>query len=52
MLFAALSAVVQTDIKRIVAYSSIEHINLSMVGLALCSTVSVVGAYAIILAHG
>lgn len=52
ILFAALSALVQTDIKRIVAYSSIEHINLSIIGLALCSTTSVAGAYMIILAHG
>lgn len=52
MLFAALAATVQTDMKRIVAYSSIEHINLAIIGLALCSTISVVGSYVIMLAHG
>jgi len=52
MLFASIAAITQTDIKRIVAYSSIEHINLSIIGLALCSTTSVMGAYAIMLAHG
>lgn len=52
ILFAALSAIVQTDIKRIVAYSSIEHINLSMLGLAIFTSTSVIGSYVIIIAHG
>ncbi len=52
ILFAALSAAVQTDIKRIVAYSSIEHMNLSMLGLALFSSTSAIGSYIIIIAHG
>lgn len=52
ILFAALSAAVQTDIKRIVAYSSIEHMNLSMLGLALFSSTAAIGSYIIIIAHG
>lgn len=52
ILFAALSAIVQTDMKRIVAYSSIEHMNLSILGLAIFTSTSVIGSYVIIIAHG
>lgn len=52
MLFAAFSALVQTDLKRIIAYSSIEHINLSLIGLLTGTAVSAGGAYILILAHG
>ena len=50
--FASLCAVTQSDLKRIIAYSSIEHINLGIAGLALGGTLASTGSYVIIIAHG
>lgn len=50
--FASLCAITQSDIKRIIAYSSIEHINLGIAGLAFGGTVASTGSYVIIIAHG
>lgn len=50
--FASFCAVTQSDLKRIIAYSSIEHINLGIAGLALGSTVASSGSYVIMIAHG
>lgn len=52
MLLSSYAALAQTDIKRIVAYSSIEHINLAMLGLFLGKSITVTGAYSLIVAHG
>jgi len=49
---ASLICTRQTDCKSLVAYSSVAHIALVLVGLVISSTLSVGGAVVIIVAHG
>ena len=54
ILFSSLIAIAQSDLKRIVAYSSISHINLSVLGLLLGSATpnATLGGILIFVAHG
>lgn len=52
ILLSAVAALAQTDMKRIVAYSSIEHMNLSIIGLFIGTDLAVTGSYGLIIAHG
>jgi NADH-quinone oxidoreductase subunit M len=49
---AALVAMVQTDVKRIVAYSSVSHLGFVMLGIWAGTVEAVQGAIIIMLAHG
>ena len=50
--FASLSAFRQTDLKRIVAYSSIAHMNLIVLGIFSFTHEGLEGAFFLMLAHG
>jgi NADH-quinone oxidoreductase subunit M len=50
--YGAMIAVVQKDIKRLVAYSSISHLGFVMLGIAALTTQGVDGAVYVMLAHG
>lgn len=52
MIFAALMAISQSDLKRIVAYSSIAHMNFSLLGLLSMSDRAIVGGTILFIAHG
>lgn len=52
IVFAAFVAFVQTDIKRIVAYSSISSMGLVLLGLCSLNAVGITGAVLLMLAHG
>jgi NADH:ubiquinone oxidoreductase subunit 4 (subunit M) len=52
MIFVSLTALYQTDLKRIIAHSSIEHMNLSLLGLVMGTPVSLTGGFILMLAHG
>jgi len=52
VLFGALAAIAQKDIKRMVAYSSIGHMGYVMLGCATATPLSLVGAIAQMVSHG
>jgi NAD(P)H-quinone oxidoreductase subunit 4 len=52
VLYGALSAIAQTDIKRMVAYSSIGHMGYMLVAAAAGTELSVLGAVSQMIAHG
>jgi len=52
VIFAALMAISQSDLKRIVAYSRIAHMNFSLLGLLSLSDRSIVGGTILFIAHG
>jgi NADH-quinone oxidoreductase subunit M len=52
VIFAALMAISQSDLKRIVAYSSIAHMNFSLLGLLSMSDRAVIGGTILFIAHG
>lgn len=52
VLYASFAAIRQTDLKRIIAYSSVAHMNLIVVGLFCFSIFGVVGAIFQSLSHG
>ncbi|MGB7414271.1 MAG: proton-conducting transporter membrane subunit, partial [Thermosynechococcaceae cyanobacterium] len=52
VIYGALSAIAQSDIKRMVAYSSIGHMGYIMVAAAAENTLSVTGAIAQMVSHG
>ena len=52
VLYASLTAIRQTDIKRIVAYSSIAHMNLIVIGLFSFTLVGLDGALLQTISHG
>jgi NADH-quinone oxidoreductase subunit M len=52
ILIAAVAAAVQIDIKRIVAYSSIVHINIGILGVFTLTQEGGVGGLIIIISHG
>ncbi|MCT0202414.1 NuoM family protein [Synechococcus sp. CS-603] len=51
-LYGALNAIAQTDMRRLVAYSSLGHMGLLMLAISAASPLSLQGAMAQILAHG
>jgi NADH-quinone oxidoreductase subunit M len=52
IVYGALVSLVQPDMKKLVAYSSVSHLGFVMLGIAAFSTVSVVGAVYQMLNHG
>jgi NADH-quinone oxidoreductase subunit M len=52
VIFAALMAISQSDLKRIVAYSSIAHMNFSLLGLMSITDRAIVGGIVLFIAHG
>lgn len=52
MLYGAFIALVQDDAKRIIAYSSLSHLGLILVGIFSFNTLAIVGAGVYIIAHG
>ena len=47
-----MSAAIQSDIKRVIAYASIGHMNLCVMGLFSFSVISFSGSIALMIAHG
>ena len=52
VLYASLTAICQSDIKKIIAYSSIAHMNISIIGLCAGSIVSMCGSIFLMFSHG
>lgn len=52
VIYAGLTALRQTDIKKIIAYSSIAHMNLAMLGIISNDLLSLEGAIMMMIAHG
>lgn len=52
LLYGAFIALTQTDMKRIVAYSSLSHLGLSVLAIASADPVAIRGALVYIIAHG
>lgn len=52
VVYASLTAIRQTDIKRIVAYSSVAHMNLIVIGLFSFTSIGVDGALLQTISHG
>jgi NAD(P)H-quinone oxidoreductase subunit 4 len=52
VMYGALAAIAQTDIKRMVAYSSIGHMGYVLLGGAALTELSIVGAVSQMVAHG
>lgn len=52
VLYGSLSTLVQTDLKRIIAYSSVAHMNLVMLGLFSYSHQGIDGAIYLMVGHG
>jgi NADH-quinone oxidoreductase subunit M len=52
LLYGALTALMQTDAKRVVAYSSLSHLGLIVVAIASFNTIALQGALIYIVAHG
>lgn len=52
IIYGALVAMAQTDFKRLVAYSSVSHMGLVVLGAAMMTTAAVNGALFMMVAHG
>lgn len=52
IIYGALVAWVQTDMKKLVAYSSISHLGFCMLGLAALTSEAITGAVFVMIAHG
>jgi len=52
VIFASLTAIRQTDLKRIIAYTSVAHMNLVMLGIFSFNSVAIEGAILQSLSHG
>jgi NADH-quinone oxidoreductase subunit M len=52
VIFGALMAYVQTDVKKLVAYSSVSHLGFAVLGIMVMGQVAVQGAIFQMLAHG
>jgi proton-translocating NADH-quinone oxidoreductase chain M len=52
ILFGSMSAVVQLDLKKLIAYSSVAHMNLVVLGLFSLNLQGIQGAIFLMLAHG
>ena len=51
-LIVSLICLVQIDIKRLVAYSSVVHMNIMLCGVLRLTKIGIVGGYIMIIAHG
>ena len=52
IIYAALTTLRQTDLKKIIAYSSIGHMNVAIVGLFSFDLISMAGSVILLLGHG
>jgi NADH-quinone oxidoreductase subunit M len=52
IIYASLTAIRQVDLKRIIAYSSIAHMNFVLIGIFTCNFYGVQGAIFLMIAHG
>ena len=52
ILYASLSTLRQLDLKRIIAYSSIAHMNLGVLGIFSCNIQGIQGSLFLMIAHG
>jgi proton-translocating NADH-quinone oxidoreductase chain M len=52
VIYASFTAIRQTDLKRIIAYTSIAHINLNVIGIFSFTTVGLVGSIIQAISHG
>jgi NADH-quinone oxidoreductase subunit M len=52
IVYASLTAIRQTDIKRIIAYASVAHMNMTLLGIFSMSVVGIAGGVFQMLAHG
>ena len=52
IIYGALVALVQPDIKKLVAYSSVSHLGFVMLGIFALNTVGIEGAILVMLSHG
>jgi NADH:ubiquinone oxidoreductase subunit 4 (subunit M) len=52
VIFAAVMAISQSDLKRIIAYSSIAHMNFSLLGLLSMTDRAIMGGTILFVAHG
>jgi NADH-quinone oxidoreductase subunit M len=50
--FCALAALVQVDLKKMLAYSSVAHMNLVVLGLSSLNSIGVAGAIFLMISHG
>lgn len=52
IVYASLTTIRQIDLKRIIAYSSVAHMNVVLLGLFVCNSNGLQGAIFLMLAHG
>ena len=52
IIYGALVALVQPDLKKLVAYSSVSHLGFVMLGIFALNTVGIIGAMVIMISHG
>jgi len=52
IIFGSLAAIVQTDFKKLIAYSSISHMNYALLGLFSYNIIGLQGAFFVMLSHG
>ncbi|MEJ7778351.1 MAG: NADH-quinone oxidoreductase subunit M [Daejeonella sp.] len=52
IVYGALNALAQTDLKRLIAYSSVSHMGFVLLGIASCTTEGVSGAMLQMISHG
>jgi len=50
-LYASIFAIIQIDIKKIIAYSSIAHMNFSLIGIFGSTIIGFIGAFTLMLGH-
>jgi proton-translocating NADH-quinone oxidoreductase chain M len=52
IIYASLTAIRQTDIKRVIAYSSIAHMNYALIGLFCFNKLALAGSFYLMFGHG
>lgn len=52
IVYTSFSTLRQVDIKRIIAYSSIAHMNIAIIGIIICSPISLIGSLILMFGHG
>lgn len=52
IIYASLTTIRQVDLKRIIAYSSVAHMNVVLVGIFTCNMYGIQGSIFLMLAHG
>lgn len=51
ILYSAMAALVQTDVKKIIAYSSISHMNFALLGILMCTKNTILASIFIAVGH-